>query len=502
MPRPSPFPKERRYFSSLAIGSKCLRLPILSEAVGAEGILLRTFGEDLELRDFYWGLEDKDLYKDVYNNRGDNFTSKSGDMFITGQSIDVAGEWFGLVAISQKKEGTDQTRELINTWSEELDNFLATIAQARTKHRVTSEIADSLTQRVLDEGINDALKLMKNYVNFDDLILIYFNEQSQHADFHYKIILDGVMKYDSYSSPDQKVEDYLRSHFDEGVSLNSKDLADYFNLSHHVEEKMICGVHKQEQVGRVVVGRKEKEFNTFDRDLLDIFTTYLRQRVVDFNREWEQLTHSFCPTTAQRLMSEDGYMEKHLHPREYPVAIMYTDISGFTKISEQKLQKPELIGRLVNVWSQHVVNMIWETGGVFDKLVGDCIIGLWGPPFNEYSKEEACERALKASIWIRDFTASMADGKLIEELKDLEIGVSTGVNYCPLFVGIFGPNEAFTGFSSGMNNAARLQGLADFQQILCMDNVVEIMKDKNSFGEKESASVKNVAEPLNFCELK
>ncbi len=38
--------------------------------------------------------------------------------------------------------------------------------------------------------------------------------------------------------------------------------------------------------------------------------------------------------------------------------------------------------------------------------------------------------------------------------------MSVGVNLAPLFVGKLGPNDNFTGFSSGMNHAARLQGWA------------------------------------------
>ena len=110
------------------------------------------------------------------------------------------------------------------------------------------------------------------------------------------------------------------------------------------------------------------KFNTFDRDLMDIFATYLRQRVVDFKREWKQLSFSFCPSVVSRLMAEDDYTKKYLQPTEYPVAIMYTDISGFTKISEQDLKEPHLIGELVNTWSRQVVDLIWESGGVFDRI--------------------------------------------------------------------------------------------------------------------------------------
>ena len=68
-------------------------------------------------------------------------------------------------------------------------------------------------------------------------------------------------------------------------------------------------------------------------------------------------------------------------------------------------------------------------------------------------------------------------------------------------VGCFGPNEDYTGFSAGMNNTARLQGLAGRDEILCMEGFVEVYADDAAFGERCSAEVKNVAEPLAYRQL-
>ena len=88
------------------------------------------------------------------------------------------------------------------------------------------------------------------------------------------------------------------------------------------------------------------------------------------------------------------------------------------------------------------------------------------------------------------------------ELRGLDpaITVSTGVSFAPLYVGLFGPNEDYTGFSSGMNNTARLQGIAPGDVILCMESLVDHV-DPKLFGEPGEAVVKNVAEPLRFRPL-
>ncbi|MBW2736681.1 MAG: hypothetical protein JRH20_30200 [Deltaproteobacteria bacterium] len=53
-----------------------------------------------------------------------------------------------------------------------------------------------------------------------------------------------------------------------------------------------------------------------------------------------------------------------------------------------------------------------------------------------------------------------------------------------------------------MNNAARLQGVAKQDEILCMEGVVDALGEVERFGEVRQAQVKNVAKPLAYRALK
>jgi class 3 adenylate cyclase len=226
-------------------------------------------------------------------------------------------------------------------------------------------------------------------------------------------------------------------------------------------------------------------------------------RIVDFNREWKQLSLCFPPRLATRLLAENDYVERFLSPREREVAVLFSDITGFTRLSEQVLRAPVEIGRLIDTWSSRAVEIIWETGGIFDKMVGDCVIGLWGPPFYELDAESACRRAAEAARRIRDYTGGLAAQAGLEVLRALErpMGVATSLHYTRMCVGYFGPNENFTGFSAGMNATARLQGVAERDEILCMEDFVAAYGDPSAFGEERSAKVKNVAHAIRFRPL-
>ena len=102
------------------------------------------------------------------------------------------------------------------------------------------------------------------------------------------------------------------------------------------------------------------------------------------------------------------------------MGILFADINGFTRICEQVLERPERIGRFVDDWSEEAVRILHRHGGVFDKMVGDCVIGLFGPPFFKDDGTACAGAALKAAIEIQRFTReSMSAHPEISRLSEI-----------------------------------------------------------------------------------
>lgn len=479
-------------------------MPILLQYAGATGVLVHTYDESLAMRDFTYGAvpQDRHALTEAANDRLWRGQLPDGATFVV-EPFDVAGEGFGYGALVFDRAldpiASREARLLIHTWAEQLDNYLAAIARSRKKHFVTKRLSEALREPVLDLGIDAALDAIREEVSFDDLLLVFKHDEDLHgSSLRYKIIQNGRLTHDS-RAPVSEVDEFMRTQAPAMLSGGSRDLLERFGITRFREEVMIHGVRDARIVGKLVVTSARGEFNAYDRELLEIFADFLRQRIVDFNKEWKALSLSFPPAVVNRLLSEEGYAAKYLSPRVAPVAILYADISGFSRVSEQVLRAPELIGKLIDVWGAEVMRILWDTGGVFDKMVGDCIIAFFGPPFNELSPKDACRRALEAAIKIRAYTRTLNDGQVIAELAGVTppIGVATGINHCPLCVGFFGPDEDYTGFSAGMNNTARLQGVATRDEILCMDTVVAALGE-DGFSDELTAKVKNVGEPLRY----
>lgn len=482
--------------------------------VSADAVTVRVLDEEGETIEFTrpLGVEPMADHVDHLMTEIETKTScweQTSTGMIYAQRLDMSVEFLGGIVAHFEDVHTewerDHNQRALFHWAEIVDNYVAAVRDATIKQQALQKISDGFKHTILETALDHAIEALHDFVDFQSLAVVcQSDEVLERSTYSYRLIIDEDTAYSSANDVDPRVQHLV----DDAVQRLLRqelvdDVLDEIGFrSTRLDDVPIYGLDGQRIVGRIVVGSSQR-LTPFESDIVDRFADYLRQRVVDFSREWRGLSRTFGKGVVEELMREPNYRERFLSAREAQVAVLYTDIAGFTRLSEQVLKSPQEIGNLIDRWSRHVVDIIWETGGVFDKMVGDCIIGLWGPPFFRDSAADCCAGALEAAERIRNFTAMLSNDPAFPELLDrgVEISVATGINYCPMFVGLFGPDENFTGFSSGMNNAARLQGLAAGNDIFCMDRFVAELGDDARFGPRQEAAVKNVATPLVYHAL-
>lgn len=486
-------------------------LPIVRERLGADVLFFETFGEDLTLQRFQSPAEATlsqlgEVTLRTADDTRERVCLRAPSGTIVAQPIDVAGEWFGRAALELPAglaaEAIEHATAGLGVLSELLDNHLFAIRAAREKHLVMMEIGNALRHRVLSRGLATAVAILSRAVPLDRLVLLYASEEPAERSTLRVQLFDGDQAVDDPAARLGLAPAELQVLGRAFLAGESRELLDRFGARGAQEEVLINGLTNGVRVGKVVATAKQGTFNTYDRDLIASFAGFVRQRVVDFNKEWRSLALAFRPDDVARLLSTESYTEAYLAPREAEVAILYVDISGFTRISEQVLRTPANVAAFVERWSTRAVDLVWRHGGVFDKMVGDCIIALFGPPFYDAAPAERLAAALRCARDIRAMTNALPDEPELASLREANVGVASGVNLAPLFVGQFGPNANFTGFSSGMNNTARLQGCAVRDEILVMEAAAQrLPPGEFSFAEPRAMPVKNVAEPLRFLGL-
>ena len=112
------------------------------------------------------------------------------------------------------------------------------------------------------------------------------------------------------------------------------------------------------------------------------------------------------------------------------VTIVFTDVSGFTALSE-KLD-PEKVRELINACFDWLVPVVQKYDGTVDKFIGDEIMALFGAPI---AHEDDAERALRAALEMMDAIAAF------NHANGTELGLHAGINTGLVVAGQIGGHD-------------------------------------------------------------
>lgn len=436
-----------------------------------------------------------------------------GGTFVS-QVLDVVGHPVGSIGVlfrgDRVAEGARLARAL-EVIAEELDTVLAAVQTAAEKHQLLVAINQSLANRVFEVGMDGAVRVMCERVRLPGFLLVYRDAVDRQT-LHYRSYRYGQLEFASNGRRFQELEESIRQHGPNLVLPTDHRLREVLGSRRAVESVLISGSGESNAIGKILVWSGEG-FSAWAMDLLRLLASTLAQRLIDYNRERIHLSQFFAAPAIDELLRDPDYERRYLAPRAEEVGILFADINGFTRICEQVLERPERIGTFVDDWSEEAVRIVHRYHGVFDKMVGDCVIGLWGPPFFKDTPGHRAANAIKAALEIQRFTRDQMSAhpevsRLGEILKVPGLGVAIGVNLTQSFCGLFGPNRNYTSFSTGMNQTARLQSLGGFRETLVMESVKRAMESVDDpqlsslqFGPVTETPVKNVAQPLRYHRL-
>ena len=136
------------------------------------------------------------------------------------------------------------------------------------------------------------------------------------------------------------------------------------------------------------------------------------------------------------------------------LTFLFSDIRGFTPISEKYQKNPQGLTELINRFLDNQTQIILKHGGTIDKYMGDCIMAFWGAPLDD---DNQVENATKAVLEMRESLEELNE-RLREEGLD-EINTGAGINTGLCVVGNFGSSNRFdySVLGDSVNLAARLE---------------------------------------------
>jgi adenylate cyclase len=197
----------------------------------------------------------------------------------------------------------------------------------------------------------------------------------------------------------------------------------------------------------------------------------------------------FAPTLAARIADSGEAVKTGGDKRT--VAVLFSDIRGFTTISES--MNPDDVASLLSEYFSVMVEIVFRHGGTLDKFIGDAVMAQWGAPIG--SKEDA-DRAMNAAI------------DMLEELKILnaawkkagrpEMQAGIGLNYGESFAGYIGSERRleYTVIGDAVNISSRLCARAEGGEILLTESMKTALSKPPKMTEKGSMELKGRKKPM------
>jgi adenylate cyclase len=228
-----------------------------------------------------------------------------------------------------------------------------------------------------------------------------------------------------------------------------------------------------------------------------IFSSFVREQA-----QRRQIRSAFSQYLSPALVEQLAQSPEKLvlGGEEREMTIMFSDMRGFTSISESYKNDPQGLTALMNRFLTPLTNAILNRKGTIDKYMGDAIMAFWNAPLDDSAHQiNACEAALD----MLERVGALNEARELEAKEEnrpfIPLNVGVGLNTGTCVVGNMGSDMRFdySVFGDSVNLASRLEGQSKeygFPIILGSKTALAV-KDKFAILELDFIMVKGKKEP-------
>ena len=186
---------------------------------------------------------------------------------------------------------------------------------------------------------------------------------------------------------------------------------------------------------------------------------------------------------VDELLDDDAKL--NLGGEEREVTILFSDIRGFTSMSEN--MSPENVVSTLNEYFSDMIDIVFKYNGTLDKIIGDELMIVYGAPI---SAEDDTQRAVATAVEMQKQIIRL--NKKRRKRKEIPISAGIGINRGIVVSGNIGSRDMmdYTVIGDTVNLGARLCSAAGAGEILVSSTVWKETPKHYSYKKLEPIKVK------------
>ncbi len=229
---------------------------------------------------------------------------------------------------------------------------------------------------------------------------------------------------------------------------------------------------------------------------------YLHVTLINYLNEYlqkmqikKQFGTYLSPDLVAQLQKQPDLLK--LGGTEQELSIMFTDVRGFTAISEHYGKDVQGLTSIMNRYMTAMTKAILENKGTLDKYIGDAQMAFWNAPLdNPQHALDAVRTAFQMLKALEEFNNEVTKEGVPA------FGMGLGINTATVVVGNMGSDQRFdyTCLGDGVNLASRLEGQSKPYgvKLILGPETANMVRDVYQVIELDSIAVKGKSEPANI----
>jgi adenylate cyclase len=228
-----------------------------------------------------------------------------------------------------------------------------------------------------------------------------------------------------------------------------------------------------------------------------VFTNYIGEQA-QRRRIRSAFSQYLSPTLVAQLAQSPEKLV--LGGEQRNMTIMFSDVRGFTTISEIYKDDPQGLTSLMNSFLTPLTNAIIDRKGTIDKYMGDAIMAFWNAPLDDPTHEiNACEAAIDMLDRVEKLNLARKQEAESSARPFFPINIGVGINTGACVVGNMGSDLRFdySVLGDSVNLASRLEGQCKSYglPIIVGSRTALVAKEKFAVLEIDFVAVKGKKEP-------